>query len=142
MNEFVSYFENEQEFYLEDISFKRLDNSEDNSEDVGEYALYCKDDLSVFRNNNIVKVKISRNLKCIPEALFELTVSFGATLKLNDKGLTKEWTEDDLKKEFCKNGQFVTSNLMNRISLLIAEITSSFGQTPMVIEPKIMNKIE
>ena len=29
---------------------------------------------------------------------------------------------------------------MNRISLLIAEITSSFGQTPLILPPQIASK--
>ena len=43
----------------------------------------------------------------------------------------------NLAEEFRKNGQFVLGNLMNRISLLIAEITSSFGQAPIILPPSI-----
>ena len=43
-------------------------------------------------------------------------------------------------KEFEKHGDFVLENLMNRISLLISEITSSFGQSPIVLPPTIISE--
>ena len=39
----------------------------------------------------------------------------------------------NLADEFRKNGDFVTIQLMSRITLLIAEITSSFGQQPLIL---------
>ena len=73
-------------------------------------------------------------MKFDPEEIFELSVSFSAILKLNgEKKDDYDWTKINLAEEFRENGQFVLGNLVNRISLLIAEITSSFGQTPIIL---------
>ena len=48
-----------------------------------------------------------------------------------------DWNEVNLAEEFRANGDFVISNLMSRITLLIAQITSSYGQQPLVLPPVI-----
>ena len=45
------------------------------------------------------------------------------------------WHEINLAEEFRANGDFVMQNLLNRISLLIAEVTASFGQSPIILPP-------
>ena len=51
-----------------------------------------------------------------------------------------DWDKINLAEEFRENGEFVLGNLMSRISLLIAEITSSFGQIPLILPPAIASK--
>jgi hypothetical protein len=88
-----------------------------------------------------VKLVVTRVLKFDPEEIFELSVSFGAILRFNkEKKKEYEWEKINLAEEFRENGQFVLGNLMNRISLLTAEITSSFGQTPIIVPPGIVSK--
>lgn len=84
---------------------------------------------------------VNRVLKFDPEEIFELSVSYGAILKFkHEKKEDYDWNNINLAEEFRENGQFVLANLMNRISLLIAEITSSFGQTPLVLPPSVAPK--
>ena len=42
-----------------------------------------------------------------------------------------------MAEEFRDNGKFVTDNLMSRISLMIAQITSSYGQSPLILPPVV-----
>lgn len=133
----VDYFVAEQEFYLDKVSYNRIDKKEE----AKEYSLNCIDNVEAKVNGDIVKLTVTRVLKFDPEEIFEMSVSFGAILRFNEeKKKEYDWGKINLAEEFRENGQFVLSNLMNRISLLIAEITSSFGQTPIILPPTIAFK--
>lgn len=130
-------FESEQEFYLDKVSYNRIDKREQTKE----YSLNCVDNIEVAVNGEIVKLTVKRVLKFEPEEIFELSVSYGAILKIKEEKKSQyDWKKINLAEEFRENGQFVLGNLMNRISLLIAEITSSFGQPPIVLPPAIASK--
>ena len=131
------YFDTEQEFYLEKISYNRIDRKEE----TGEYILNCIDNIETGVNQDTVKLIVKRALKFEPEEVFDLSVSFGAILRFDkEKKGDYNWEGINLAEEFREHGQFVLGNLMNRISLLIAEITSSFGQAPIITPPQIAPK--
>ena len=81
---------------------------------------------------------MSGKLTFNPEKMFRLSVAFGADLRFDPQKINEyNWREIDLADEFRENGDFVTGNLMSRITLLIAQITSSFGQPPLVLVPSV-----
>lgn len=128
------YFLPEHEFYLHKIVYNRLDNV------TPEIAvpLNCADNINVEISNNDVKIIVTRSLYFDPEEIFRLSVAFGANLKFDSKKVNEyNWNEINLAEEFRENGEFVTDNLMSRISLLIAQITSSFGQQPLLLPPTV-----
>ena len=129
------YFLPEQEFYLHRIVYDRIDNVSPKEE----YSLNCADSIHVEVNEkNEVKVIVTRTLTFDPEEMFRLIVAFGADLKLDLQRIGEyNWKELNLAEEFRDNGNFVTANLMSRITLLIAQITSSFGQTPVIVPPEV-----
>lgn len=134
----ADYFETEQEFYLDRIIYNRIDK---NGEVVEEYSLNCIDNIEVDVYDDFVKLTVKRVLEFEPEELFDLSVSFGAVLRFHeDKKGDYDWKKINLAEEFRENGQFVLGNLMSRISLLIAQITSSFGQAPIILPPGIASK--
>ena len=129
------YFEKDYQFYLERIKFDRIDSKED----VGEVSLNCRDSISVVVNNDEgVTLIITRKMYFDPNVLFELEVSFGVDLKfIQEKKTEVEWDTVDLASEFKKSGEFVLQNIMSRMSLLIGQITASFGQAPLMTPPGI-----
>ena len=129
------YFLPEQAFYLHKVVYDRLDNVMAKEE----FSLNCEDNINVeVSDNNEVKVIVTRSLKFEPEEMFQLTVAFGADLKIDpQKAHEYKWHEINLAEEFRDNGNFVTANLMSRITLLIAQITSSFGQQPLILPPNV-----
>lgn len=131
------YFIPEQEIFLDTISYKRIEDSK--NEEKQELSLLCKDDIDTLVTDDFVQIIITRELVFYPEAMFSLIVSFGACLKFNERKEEQNWADIDLAKEFSENGQFITSQLMSRISLLIGQITSSFGQQPLVLPVTIIN---
>ena len=131
------YFKPELEIFLDTVSYKRIENVNDKCEQ--ELSLLCQDNLKAMLSEDGVRIIVTRTLMFEPEALFALNVSFGADLKFNERKVEHEWTEINLAEEFGENGDFVTGQLMSRISLLIGQITSSFGQQPLIL-PSIFAK--
>ena len=88
-----------------------------------------------------IKITLKRELKFDPNQLFNISISFCAVLNFNpEKKEEIDWHSLNLTNEFQNNGQFVLQNLMSRISLLIAQITSSYGQTPVILPPVVVPK--
>lgn len=126
------YFLPEQTYFLNSVNYKILDNASQDGE------IKCIDNINTNVTDDGVRVIFTRTLKFTPESIFELSVSFGTILKFNEKNKDEiKWNDISLAKEFKDNGAFVLQNLLNRTSLLIAEITASFGQIPIIIPPII-----
>lgn len=129
------YFLPEQEFYLHRIVYDRTDSISLKEE----YSLSCADNINVeVIEKSGVRIIVNRSLDFEPEEMFRLSVAFGADLKFDPQNVNEyNWNELNLAEEFRDNGQFVTVNLISRITLLIAQITSSFGQPPLILPPSV-----
>lgn len=136
INNLSDYFLPQQEFYLDHITYNRLQTTSQRLE----YSLNCIDNIEAVLENNSVKLTIRRILNFEPEEIFELSVSFGAILTFNERKDEYDWSSINLSEEFRENGEFIIGNLMHRISLLISQITSSFGQPPIILPPILASK--
>lgn len=132
------YFKPELEIFLDTVSYKRIENLDNKTEQ--ELLLLCQDNLKDLTQEDGIRIIVTRTLTFDPEALFVLNVSFGADLKFNERKSEYEWSEINLAEEFGENGDFVITQLMSRISLLIGQITSSFGQPPLILPAVIAKK--
>ncbi len=130
------FFLPEQAFYLHKIVYQRIDSVSAKEE----VLLNCTDNINVeVGEKGEVRVIVTRSLSFEPEEIFQLVVSFGAELKFEPKKANEyNWHEINMSEEFRDNGKFVTDNLMTRITLLIAQITSSYGQQPLILPPNIV----
>ena len=133
------YFLPEQEFYLHKIMYDRIDSI--SSKEA--FVLNCADNIKVeISEKNELRVIVTRTLSFEPEEMFYLVVAFGANLKFDPRKVNEyNWHEVNMAEEFRDNGNFVTDNLMSRISLMIAQITSSFGQAPLVLAPSVAKNV-
>lgn len=137
MTNLAQYFESEHQIYLKKIHFEKLELiSEVETEEI---TLNCTDNITAtLKENEGIELVLTRRLSFIPEQIFGLEVSFGVELKFNkEKAKEIDWGEINLADEFKNNGNFVLDNVLSRISLLIAQITASFNQSPLIIPPKI-----
>ena len=126
----ADYFDANQEIYLAEVSYNRIETDKR----AEGYLINCTDSITVDANENVARLSVKRTLNFEPEGMFKLSVTYGAILRFNEKKKYEHnWRNINLAKEFEKHGDFVLGNLMNRISLLISEITSSFGQSPIVL---------
>lgn len=135
----AEYFQNEHDIFLENIAFSRIE-----TDPISECSLNCTDNINtqVFENQGI-KVVVTRTLEFEPECIFSLKIAFGAKLYFEeDKANTIEWGKLNLAEEFRENGDFIVNELMSRISLMIAQITASFGQGPLILPPVIPKESE
>lgn len=133
----VDYFKPEHQFFLQNVSYRRIGQEKEKQE----YSLICSDNIDADIEDNQLHLTVTRNIRFDPSDLFELTVSYGVVLSFNSE--TKNdvnWDEIDIQEEFKEYGSFVLSNIMNRISLLISQITSSYGQPPIIMPPTFIRE--
>lgn len=134
----ASYFNRQKTISLENVEYKRIRNSKK----ADEYHLICEESVSIELGKESIDVILERKLYCDPENLFTLAVSFSAVLKFNEEGKKVDWEKYDLSKLFESDGNFITNILAARASILIGEITASFGQNPIVLPPTVQKKGE
>ena len=86
-----------------------------------------------------LEIIVGRNVKFEPNVVYELSVSFGAVLELKEN--SRLAIESDWKNDFIKSpeGNTIIQGLLSRVSLQIAQITSSYGLNPIVTPPNLMN---
>lgn len=134
INNFSEYFENQHDIFLEDISYSRLE-----TDVVADCSLNCTDNINaqVIENQGI-KLVVTRALEFEPTSIFSMKIAFGANLYFKeDKIKAFDWNGINLAEEFRENGDFIINELMSRITLMIAQITASFGQVPLILPPLI-----
>lgn len=133
----AQFFSDEKRIYLNEVQYHVIEDGED----AEEYELICNDNLEVsLKENEGVQILLTRTLKIDPRDLFELSVSFGAELLFSENKDQINWKAIKLAEEFRNNGDFITSILASRVSLLVSQITSSHGQTPLVTPPTLGKK--
>lgn len=136
IEKFQDFFLPEHRFYLDSVYYNRSNIDEFTSS----AKMRCEDKINAaFIGDSTVQLDITRTISFDPKALFELSITYGAYLEINpDKNV--DWESIDLGNEFRENGMFVLGNLLNRISLLISDITSSYGQTPLITPNTIIEE--
>ena len=122
--ELKDYFNAEYRFFLDNAQYQRIDTPV-----IEPPALDITDRYQVDEKDNSVILTITRFISFNPPSLFELKVSFGAILT---KKKELDLSTEELEKAFHDNGDFVTGNLLSRISFLVSSITASYGQPPLV----------
>lgn len=106
----------------------------------GENKLLIKDSVSSYDlDDDKVKIEIARSLDFGTGKLFSLTVVFGVMLTKNPFSKNEiNWSTINVADEFKHSKIPLLGNITSRISLLIAEITSSYGQVPIVTPPQLI----
>lgn len=132
------YFKPEQEIFLDTVSYNRVENIE--AARTNDISLICQDNVKATLEGERVKLIITRSVIFDPDIIFNLTVSFGAVLRFNDRRNEVDWSKTNLAEEFRENGDFITGQLMSRITLLIGQITSSFGVQPLILPTALAKK--
>ena len=132
------YIEPRQQTFLSNVEYRLLELVASGSKNVINVA----DNLEArFLDPKHIKLTLTRKLTFNPAGLFELSVSFGTILTLReDSYYLVDWKTYDVAEEIVRNSKNIINPLAARISLLIAEITSSYGQNPIVTPPTVITK--
>ncbi len=138
MDNFSSYFLPERRIFLENISYEAL---RDNGIKEKGKRLDCKDSVvAQLRYPFGVRIIFNRRLAFQPEELFELSVSFRADLKFDpEKRDQIDWKSVNIAHEFQVGFPLLYASLNARCTLLIAEITSAAGASPVIPLPAKKN---
>ena len=138
INNLANYFNPEMEIFLDSVNYTRIkDGAPPVKSDI---SLLYRDNINVTLIESGILIVISRSLTFDPKTIFELSVSFGAVLKFNENKDEVDWRNLNLAEEFRENGDFITVHLISRIDLLIGQITSSFGQQPIILPGNVIKK--
>ncbi len=128
--DFLAYFQPQHQFYLDNISYETI-KKERPPEAM---KLNVKDTIVAQLIDGFgVRITFNRALNFEPENLFVLSVTYGVILTFNPALRdTVDWKNTDIASEFKRGGGTVLTNLSARTSLLVSQITSSAGQTPII----------
>lgn len=130
-----SFFKNKRQLFLESVKY---DLKPINASTEGESQIACTDTISTqMLDQRNIKLSFCRELNSV-DNMVNIKVQFGIILELND-GVTLD-EEKDLSNEFIGTSEL--SGLIMRASLLISQITASFGQPPLITSPTLIIKKE
>lgn len=130
MDNFNNYFLRGHKVFLENISYETV-----KTEGSGTTRnLGCRDTVvAQLIEPRGVKIIFNRRLSFEPEALFTLSVSFGVFMRFDMARFGEvNWREVNIVKQFTKDCPAILSELNARTTLLVAQITSASGTTPIV----------
>lgn len=128
MRDYNYFFKEEYQFALKETHYMRIENPTAS----GELALKSRDDIKTEIKGDQLDVTFERDVFFEPEAIFSLRVAFCVVLSFRDE------VSDEERKSVNWNemlvGQYTPflSNIISRAVSLIATITSSFGQQPLI----------
>lgn len=135
MNPIEKYFSGGCSISLENVTYNKLDEIDD------EVSLSVKDNLEIKEDHssNNIELLISRHLTFEPKSLVDINVSFGVVMELDSKFKGDTQLDHELlKKELLNNDNVIMPIIMSRISLLISQLTSSYGERPIITPPTFM----
>lgn len=130
MFNFDNFFEDQYQFTLSNVAYSKIDTETENAE----YEVQISDNIETTAKGRELYVTFKRDVFFQPSSMFSLSVSFDLLLHFIE-GAEKEAADVNWCKEFIENPNPFLGNVTSRVSHLIAEITSSFGQQPLITPP-------
>ena len=132
---FVEVFNQNYSYFLYEINYRVVTIG--NIQDTVNLRIVDDVDFTMLDDSHL-RIVVKRQIKFDPNIVYELSVSFGAILEIKD---TKTIANDiNWHEEFktSSEGNMVIQGLLSRVSLQIAQITSSYGANPIVTPPNLM----
>lgn len=134
MENFNEYFLRERKVFLENISYETVKTEQSVTPTR---KLGCRDTVvAQLLLPTGVKFIFNRRLNFEPEALFTLSVSFGVFMRFDPARRDEiDWKAVNLVSEFTRHCPALLSDMTARTTLLVAQITSAAGATPIIAAP-------
>ncbi|MBQ6850561.1 MAG: hypothetical protein IJN77_05940 [Oscillospiraceae bacterium] len=136
MIDFNKYFNDEYQFTLKNAAYSWLEN---NGQDV-ELELNISDTINTAIVGKHLEVTFQRKAFFKPEALYAIDVCFSFTLTFRNDNLADEAKSINWSEALVENDNPYLGNVISRTSYLIATLTSSYGQQPLVTPPSIIRQ--
>ena len=137
MLNFNDYFKDEYQFSLKDVSYSKIECEQR----ISEYELKISDTINAELKEDFLYVTFTRNVYFEPKLMFNLKIVFDIILYLNE-GSKEKAAGINWSQALLENPNIYLGNVTSRTSQLIAEITASFGQQPLITPPNPMAEEE
>lgn len=134
MIDFNKYFNDEYQFTLKNAAYTWVENNGQG----GELELNISDTINATIQGKHLEVSFQRKAFFKPEALYSIDVSFAFTLTFRDDSLAAEARNVNWSEALVENENPYLGNVISRASYLIATLTSSYGQQPLVTPPNVI----
>lgn len=132
-------FQTRFQYGLSNIDYHRINNGI--LQNGIKYQSVLEDSCTIVnRENGTVHARIGRRLFYEPEGLYDLSVVFDVFLTVTDESGLAASTEEDLCNAIMSDNESCASNILSRISLIIAQITSTAGKEPVILPPTVFPK--
>lgn len=137
MIDFDKFFNSYHKYYLKSLTFDH--DCFPSVDDDKQIILSIVDEVKTeYNKNNGVLIEFCRKLQFAEDNPPLIEVSFCAEFTFKDNAENEmDWENINLAKETVESDCSFLNNLASRASLLIAEVTSSYGQKPIVTPPNI-----
>ncbi len=134
MIDFEHVFKDEYQFTLKNATYNWLEAGDAPQDAV----LNVKDSINAEQYGNQIEITYSRAVFFEPQSIFEATVTFAFILVFQDDAMAQAhhnivWEQILLEQE----NPYMT-NIISRASALIAAMTASYGQQPLITPPNFI----
>lgn len=120
---------------LENVEMHAL---EDPAEEPGSLEIVVSDNVTAKKKPDCLRVECTRHVGFDPACNFEITVTYSVEHYLKETDMLKDISDAAIQKEVEENIPFYIQEkrgLMNRVSMIIAQLTSAFDGAPMILPP-------
>ena len=136
MINFKEYFRDEYQFALKNISYTQLSPAPLGSD----VSLNIIDALGTNLSSSSLELTFHRNVAFTPSSLYSLTVTFTCTLSFKDSSCVEKAQQVNWNDAFTNTRSPYLTNIASRASNLIAAITASYGQPPLITPPNLIKE--
>lgn len=108
-----------------------------------EIALHYKDSIEGKVEEKFLRVEFTRNVWFEPSSTFEISVTYFVEHELKEAGSLSDYSPNDIKAEIDRDPRFYiqeNKGFVARVSLMISQVTTLFGGSPLVLPPQYMNE--
>lgn len=102
--------------------------------------LRVEDSFSFSKNENYLRVEFTKAVSFDPPSVFNLSVSYFVEHILNHPGSLNSIPDAKIREEIINDIGYYSQQSQGfamRLSLIIAQLTSSFGGPPLVLPPQL-----
>lgn len=122
---------------LEKVELNRIPNSQ---KDMSHAKLSYNDQLKWHIFPKSLRIEFTRVVGFEPEGIFSVVISYYVEHEVKEENSLKGISPEEMKKEICSDlGYYLQEQqgFLARMSLILANLTSSFGGVPVILPPTL-----
>lgn len=131
MTKWTDYFNPSYRFFLQNVQYERIEAEKEKA------TMQLNDQLEIQDLEDHAILRYTRKAFFEPQQLFNIIITFAAELEYSEEYRIKtvENRSQEALEVIKELGEQITSNLSSRASMVLAQLTSSSGQMPVITPP-------